>query len=201
MKSEESQRNSGSTETLDIAECSKAQVILSHADAGAKQEPKSVSPAVDRAARILDLLAESDAPLGLADLSRALQAPKSSLHGLCSTLTRLRLISRSENGLMSIGPHVMFWANAFLSKANIAQEFSSVCREAGIMTDETITLSVLDGAHVVYIACHNGSRPLGIQFLIGMRLPAQFTATGKPCWPQWQTMRWKKDCSVHGQRK
>jgi IclR family transcriptional regulator, blcABC operon repressor len=154
-------------------------IISGKAQDVATPEQKSATPAVNRAARILDLLAESDTPLGLADLSRAIDAPKSSLHGLCATLTQLRLISRSDNGLMSIGPHVMFWANAFLARANIAQEFSTVCRESNIMADETITLSVLDGAHVVYIACHNGSRPLGIQFLIGMRLPAQFTATGK----------------------
>ncbi len=145
----------------------------------AEIEPKSAAPAVNRAVRILDLLAESDAPLGLADLARAIDAPKSSLHGLCATLTQLRLISRTENGLMTIGPHVMFWANAILGRSDIAQEFGTVCRESGILPDETITLSVLDGAHVVYVACHNGSRPLGIQFRIGMRLPAQFTATGK----------------------
>lgn len=142
-------------------------------------EPKSAAPAVNRAARILDLLAESDAPLGLADLSRALDVPKSSLHGLCATLTQLRLIARLDNGMMTVGPHVMFWANAFLGRTDIAQEFGAVCRESGIMPDETITLSVLDGDHVVYVACHNGSRSLGIQFRIGMRLPAQFTATGK----------------------
>lgn len=145
----------------------------------ADPEPKSAAPAVNRAARILDLLAESDGPLALADLSRLMEVPKSSLHGLCATLTQLRLISRSDSGQMTIGPHVMFWANAILGRSDIAQEFGSVCRESGIMSNETITLSVLDGAHVVYVACHNGSRPLGIQFRIGMRLPAQFTATGK----------------------
>jgi DNA-binding IclR family transcriptional regulator len=145
----------------------------------AEVEQKSAAPAVNRAARILDMLAESDGPLGLAGLSRELNMPKSSLHGLCATLTQLRLISRSENGLMTVGPHVMFWANAILGRSDIAQEFGAVCRESGIMPNETITLSVLDGAHVVYVACHNGSRPLGIQFRIGMRLPAQFTATGK----------------------
>lgn len=145
----------------------------------AESEPKSAAPAVNRAARILDFLAESDSPLGLADMSRALDVPKSSLHGLCATLTQLRLISRTENGLMTVGPHVMFWANALLGRSDITQEFGVVCREFGTMPNETITLSVLDSAHVVYLACHNGSRPLGIQFRIGMRLPAQFTATGK----------------------
>ena len=38
---------------------------------------------------------------------------------------------------------------------------------------------MLDGDSVVYTACRNGSRPLGITFRIGMRLPAPYTATGK----------------------
>jgi DNA-binding IclR family transcriptional regulator len=47
------------------------------------------------------------------------------------------------------------------------------------LPEETIILSVLDGADVVYIACRNGSRPLGVNFRIGMRLPANCTASGK----------------------
>ena len=43
----------------------------------------------------------------------------------------------------------------------------------------TITLSVLDGRDVVYIACQNGNRPLDVTFRNGMRLPAPYTATGK----------------------
>jgi DNA-binding IclR family transcriptional regulator len=42
-----------------------------------------------------------------------------------------------------------------------------------------VTLSVLDGTDVIYLACHNGNRPLGVTFRIGMRLPAPYTATGK----------------------
>jgi DNA-binding IclR family transcriptional regulator len=38
---------------------------------------------------------------------------------------------------------------------------------------------MLDGAEVVYLACQNGDRPLGVTFRIGMRLPAPYTATGK----------------------
>lgn len=136
-------------------------------------------PAVVRATRILDLLAQAGAPMSLAQLSRQLDVPKSSLHGLCATLAQLRLINRSENGQMSLGPHVMAWANAFLAGSDITQEFFATWEEFGGLPQETVTLSVLDGNSVVYIACKNGTRPLGVTFRIGMRLPAPFTATGK----------------------
>jgi DNA-binding IclR family transcriptional regulator len=141
-------------------------------------EPVS-APAVARAARILDLLAQSASPMSLADLARQLDAPKSSVHNLCATLTQLRLINRLESGLMTLGPHVMNWANAFLARSDVTQEFFAAWEGVDALKKETITLSVLDGGSVVYTACRNGSRPLGITFRIGMRLPAPYTATGK----------------------
>jgi DNA-binding IclR family transcriptional regulator len=140
---------------------------------------KSSAPAVVRAARVLDVISQSAAPLSLAELARMLALPKSSLHGLCATLVQLRLITRLENGQMTLGPHVMSWANAFLARSDITQEFLAAWDELNVLPQETITLSVLDGASVVYIACRNGNRPLGVTFRIGMRLPAPFTATGK----------------------
>jgi IclR family transcriptional regulator, blcABC operon repressor len=140
---------------------------------------KSSAPAVVRATRILDLLAQTATPMSLAQLSRLLDVPKSSLHGLCNTLTQLRLISRADNGQMTLGPHVMTWANAFLARSDITQEFFAAWDEFGGLPQETVTLSVLDGDNVVYIACKNGTRPLGVTFRIGMRLPAPYTATGK----------------------
>jgi len=140
---------------------------------------KTSAPAVVRAARILDLISQSSTPLSLAELARMLELPKSSLHGLCATLLQLRLITRLESGQMTLGPHVMSWANAFLARSDITQEFLAAWEEVNVLPQETITLSVLDGTSVVYIACRNGNRPLGVTFRIGMRLPAPFTATGK----------------------
>src|SRR4051794_37581980 len=87
-------------------------------DADAAPLEKQSAPAVARAARVLDAIAESSAPLSLADLARQLDLPKSSLHGLCATLAQLRLITRLDNGQMSMGPHVMTWANAFLARSD-----------------------------------------------------------------------------------
>lgn len=140
---------------------------------------KSTAPAVVRAVRVLDVISAASEPMSLADLVRETGLPKSSLHGLCDTLIRLRLIKRHSSGSMAMGPHVMSWANAFLARTNITEEFHAVWDASRSFAEDTVTLSILDGKEVVYLACHNGNRPLGVTFRIGMRLPAPYTATGK----------------------
>jgi DNA-binding IclR family transcriptional regulator len=132
-----------------------------------------------KASQVLDVFAQSSSPLSLAELVRQLDMPKSTAHTICNTLVHLRLLTRLEGGQMALGPHLMSWANAFLSRSEITQEFFAAWDEVSVLPQETITLSVLDGSSVVYIACRNGDRPLGVTFRTGMRLPAPFTATGK----------------------
>ncbi|MBP6018102.1 MAG: IclR family transcriptional regulator [Burkholderiaceae bacterium] len=140
---------------------------------------KPAAPAVARAAAILDEIAASSTPLSLAELTQKLQLPKSTLHGLCSTLAQLNLITRLDSGQMTLGPHLVTWANAFLARIDITQEFFASWDDMKVLPEETITLSIRDGTEVVYVACRNGARPLGVTFRTGMRLPCIYTATGK----------------------
>lgn len=142
------------------------------------QAAKHAVPAVERAARLLDMVAVCDEPLTLSGISRDLRLPKSSIHGLCNTLVELGLLGRSGNGFV-MGGHVMLWANAFVNKSDMVAEFVRLWDGQANLKSETATLTILDGADVVYIASQHGLDPLGITFRIGMRLPAAFTATGK----------------------
>lgn len=139
---------------------------------------KTAVPAVERATRLLDMVALSDEPETLSGLSRHLGLPKSSIHGLCNTLVELGLLDRSGNGFV-MGGHVMLWANAFVAKSDMVSEFVRLWEGQSALKTETATLTILDGPDVVYIASQHGLDPLGITFRIGMRLPAAFTATGK----------------------
>lgn len=139
---------------------------------------KQAAPAVVRATRLLDTLAAASAPLTFTDLTRELGLPKSTLHGLCATLLDLQLIKRVDNGF-ALGPHVLRWAHAFVSSIDITQEFFAAWDDMRVLPHESITLSILDGTDVVYIACRNGDRPMGLTFRTGMHLPAAYAATGK----------------------
>ncbi|OLP57598.1 IclR family transcriptional regulator [Rhizobium rhizosphaerae] len=136
-------------------------------------------PALRRAVAILDHLAECGEPISAARLTKALGLPKSTAHGLLLVLVELDLVARSPEGLLRPGPRSLRWSNAFLAQSDLVEAFRRQVAADEHLSDHSVTLSVLDGADVVYLACRNGAAPLGITFRIGMRLSAPFTATGK----------------------
>jgi len=141
--------------------------------------PKGVVPAVERATRLLDALAAANEPMSLMALTTELGLPKSTVHGLCATLVYSGLVMRFENGTYHLGMHVMDLAHAFLARSDLTADFVKILDAKRPMPEESIVLSVLDGADVVYVACRNGTRPFGFDFRIGMRLPANCAASGK----------------------
>ena len=136
-------------------------------------------PAVARAARVLDALAASRQAQTLAALVRSLELPKSTVHGLCATLVQAGLVERLDSGAYQLGTRVMDLAHAYMAQTDLTAEFQSALRAEAPMPDASIVLSVLDGADIVYVACRNGAEPFGFNFRIGMRLPANCTASGK----------------------
>ena len=145
----------------------------------AAETRKDTAPAVARAARLLDLLAASRNPLRLADLAKSLGAPRSSVHGLCATLTEAGLIARYDDGTYHLGVRIMDLAHAYLARTDLTVEFMSIVSSTAPMPEDLIVLSVLDGADIVYVACRNGNRPFGFNFRVAMRLPANCAASGK----------------------
>lgn len=137
-------------------------------------------PALVRAKRILDYLSVDGRTEGVSELARSLDLPKSSIHGLCRTLADLGVLARVGPAQFSIGPHVLAWANAFQSQSSLISEFQNLSMgQRALLKDEALNLTVLSGNSVLYVACRNGSSPLGLSFRTGMSLPAVFTATGK----------------------
>ena len=136
-------------------------------------------PAVSRAVALLERLADARGPLSLARLASDLALPKSSVHGLCSTLVSLGYLRRQPDGAFLIGPRVMGLAEAFVSGTDVAQEFAALWADVGAAPEETVVLSVLSGTDALYVAVRNSARPLGLAFNVGMRLPAYLSGSGK----------------------
>jgi len=140
--------------------------------------PRRMVPAVAKAVRLLSTLAKAREPLSLSALAKTLALPKSTIHELCATLMSAGLVRRYETGAYHLGAFVMDLSYAFLARTDAISEFNKLS-SSPLLPDETIVLSILDGADVVYLACRNGSRGMGLGFRIGLRLPANTTATGK----------------------
>src|SRR5258706_397692 len=69
-------------------------------------------PAVTRALTVLDRLAQQRGPMSLARLAADLALPKSSVHGVCSTLVSFGYLPRQNDGRFLIGPRGMELASA-----------------------------------------------------------------------------------------
>lgn len=136
-------------------------------------------PALRRAVAVMDFVSASPREPNASEIGRTLSLPKSTLHGLLLTMVELGLLTKGLDGTFSSGPHPMRWANGFLAQNDLVDVFKSYFAETRELAQYTITMTVLDGSEVVYLACSNARLPLGVTFRIGMRLPAAFTATGK----------------------
>jgi IclR family transcriptional regulator, blcABC operon repressor len=137
------------------------------------------APALRRAVRVLDYVSAAEERPTAADLARRLEIPKSTAHGLINAMTELGLLVRGVDGTFGLGSRPMRWTSGFLSQFDLVSVFNEYFTQNPELARYTITLSVLDGAEVVYLGGRNSDQPLGVTFRIGMRLPAFFTATGK----------------------
>lgn len=136
-------------------------------------------PAIGRAAAILDMLAERDGiPVAVSDLARNLHLPKSSTANLCGALVETGMVARRDSGFV-LGRKLAELGGRYLSTVDEIGEFYRLCRSSPLLSRETVRASVLDGLDVLYLARHDGRRPLRLTANIGDRFPASCTATGK----------------------
>lgn len=143
------------------------------------RETRSPAPAVTRAAALLQLLAQPDSgPLGLAELSRQLGLPKSSIANLCAALEDVELIRRSDGGYL-LGRRLLELGSAYLRSVDELQDFHQLCRGFRTISQETVLFATLDGVDVLYLARHDGTQPIRLASDVGRRMPAGCTALGK----------------------
>ena len=158
---------------------SKPRAVASAPRAGLKKAASPLVPAVERSCLIMDAIAKTPQGLTASQLARELGIAKSSAHSLCATLAQLNMLIRRSDQTFHLGSRIMRWANAFSERSDVAAEFATIWDEGTQFPGATITLSVLEGAEVVYIAARNSHALSNFEFRAGLRLPAAFTATGK----------------------
>ncbi|MEN9314782.1 MAG: hypothetical protein RIS35_1175 [Pseudomonadota bacterium] len=144
-----------------------------------EREAPHLVPAVERAVRLLDALAGARSPKSLADLARELALPKSSVHGLLSTLVALGLARRDADHAFSLGTRPLQWADAYASQSDVMRAFDACLDDVDALRAETVMLAILDGTEVTYLACRQGTRALAVNFRVGGRFPASCTSSGK----------------------
>lgn len=138
------------------------------------------SPAVIKAATLLDILSRHRRPLGVSELARLAEIPKSSAHSLLATLATAGLTYRvASTREYVLGSRVLELASRFLEGDALNELFIDAAREFVAETGETVQMGRLEHTQVVYVARLDGSRPIQLASRVGTRIPASTTAMGK----------------------
>jgi DNA-binding IclR family transcriptional regulator len=132
--------------------------------------------AVKSAKRTVDILAlmtSRETRMTFTDISVALDLPRSSLHGLLTTLVDSGWVAYDAGSrTYRLGIRTLEAGNAYLRTDDLpsrARPFMERIRDA---LDETVQLSVLDGRFNVYVAKFDGQQALVLASEVGRRLPA-----------------------------
>lgn len=136
---------------------------------------------VKSAYRALDVLeAMAAGPATLSELSRRLDIPKSSLHGLLRTLADRGWVEPSEGGTrFRLGLRALQVGARYIAEDEVVARVAPVLDRLAADTDETVQQARLDGDEVVYLAKRDSAHPVRLMSSIGSRLPAHATALGK----------------------
>ena len=137
---------------------------------------------VTRVIRILEALCASPTPIGLAQLSRALNAPKSSLAALLRGLAEAGFVVPSE-GSYRLGPSAFGLGSALLEARR--RQWSDLIREGmrklADRSGETVLFAVrdTDGEQITYVDVIESRNPVRFAASVGDRRPLYCTAGGR----------------------
>lgn len=135
--------------------------------------------AVERAAHVLNILAEHPSGVSLADLARTSGVPMTTLHRLLGVLRASSLVGETAAGLYVVGVGTVVLARAFLDGVDLRDvarpEMATVVSETG----ETCHLGILASVHIVYLEKIDSSHPVRMYSRVGGTNPALSTAIGR----------------------
>lgn len=135
---------------------------------------------VQRAARILRVLAASGPRLGVTELSDLTGLTKPTVHALLRTLEAEGLVAQdAETGKYQLGADLLRLGNAYLDSHELRARSLTWADSLAVRTGEAVWVAVLDGDHVLVV--HHAFRPQGaVQILeVGASVPWSTSALGK----------------------
>jgi DNA-binding IclR family transcriptional regulator len=136
--------------------------------------------AVPKALRVLEVVAERERPLAIAEIAAALDLPQPTAHRIVTALERLGFVGREPGRRRVVAGRrlVGLGVNALRAGAGAGARHAIL---AGLArkTGESCNLGVMKGTNVVYVDRVESHWPLGLRFEPGSEVPLHCTAIGK----------------------
>jgi len=136
---------------------------------------KSVMKSLD----IMELFSTDTPRLSLGEIADRLRLPKSTTHNLLSTLLWRGYIEQLDEGRYALGKAVIPLTQAVRVNVELRDRAAPLLRELADVSRESVYLTVLEGAYLLYIYAIESPRRLLARSAVGDRVPPHCTAVGK----------------------
>lgn len=144
-------------------------------------EDRTFTPprAIARVLIVVEVLADQARPMSLAELSTALQVPKTSLFAILKGLEQLEYVVFDDDAYV-LGPRARSLADSIRGGRSIADMARSVIEALARTSGETVILGTLteDRRHVLYAAVVESDSWLRFSVNVGVRRPLSAAASG-----------------------
>lgn len=142
------------------------------------QEGKIIQ-SVAKAMQLLDLLAAAQGPMGLAEISQETGWPKSTIHGLLSTMRDYSVVAQDDQGRYMLGIRLFEYGCTLSNSWSILDTARPFIQHISYETGQTVFLSILDRGEVITLDHAESRIGLDITAEVGCRLPVHCTSQGK----------------------
>ena len=132
-----------------------------------------------KASELMDCLGRAGEPVTLGHVRAALDMPKSSAHRLLGELASLGIVRRTEGGLYSLGPRLLYWGEAAAETFDLRSVAEGPMRRLRDELGESVHLYIRDGDARICIGAVEGRHELRPFIQLGRRLPLHAGAAGK----------------------
>jgi DNA-binding IclR family transcriptional regulator len=153
--------------------------VTSPASPAAKTEGPYQLHSLDRAVAVLEILGQSDAPLSLAEVCQKMGLHKSTAHRSLMVLERSALIERTQENRFRLGLKLYELGNRAVEQIDLRARVQPFFRRLSTQVGETVHLSVLQKASVVYLDKVEPNRRVCMSSKIGTSNPVYCTSMGK----------------------
>ena len=134
--------------------------------------------ALERGLAVIQCFDAEHRSMTLAEVSIRTGLSRGTARRFLLTLAELGFIV-AEKGGFALTPRVMRLGYAFLSSIGVGEIAEPIIRSLSARLDETISLAVMDGEDVVFLARVEARRVYRTTVTVGARLPAHATSLGR----------------------
>ena len=135
---------------------------------------------VEKAFQVLEAFRDTHRVMSMADIARAADLDRSATQRLVHTMEQLGYLRRRPDSLLyGLAPKVLTLSYNYLRSHELIERASPYLLDISRTLGETSNLQELDGHEIVFLARFPGKHLVNVDFAVGYRLPAVFTASGR----------------------